>query len=226
VLRGIRFEASPPRSRARRCRSCDRHPLHEFAHAPPPALGETVREGTIVRQTGDHRAQRLRILAFGEETGFPVDDDFGNAARHRRRDRPAEGHRVEEHGTHALFARAETGDRGRGKQGIRVVAEAGQVNDINQAEPLDFASDLGPKRAVTHEQRLQLGAPAICVRHRADEVHRILMPDQLRHLDDEGTVRRYAASGERRGRRRLDGSTQVDAVRHDGDPGARDSAGT
>jgi len=98
------------------------------------------------------------------------------------------------------------------------------MDDVNQAEPPDFVGDLGAKRAVTHEQRLQLRAPAICVRHRADEVQRILMPDQLRHLDDQGTVRRYAASGERRGRRRLDGSTQVDAVRHHGDPGARDSA--
>jgi hypothetical protein len=107
---------------------------------------------------------------------------------------------------------------------IGVGAVPRQVDARLEPEAVDLSLNVGAKRAVTNQEALRARHHLDDSSHRANEVERILVTDELRNLHDQPAVLRYSQRCERlRGCARHD-AADVDAVRNDDDSIGRDAA--
>jgi len=202
-----------------------RHALDgEVLRARQCVLAHAVSQRWICQQASHCIAKRDRIRDIREKAGFAVFDDFRDSAGSRRSDWDSERQRVEEHGSHALFTRAQGRHIRCREQRVGIGTIAGDMKHSLKTKPPHFFLDIAPKRTVAGEKRVGARNAVMQAGDRADEVEWILVPNQLRHLDDQRCIDRNAERKEGVSRRRCYRSLCVDTIGHDMNPGRRNSA--
>ena len=80
-------------------------------------------------------------------------------------------------------------DVGGGEQRVGVGAISGEVHRAIESERVNLAFDVAAQRTVADEQAVNARNTLARARHRANEVERILMANELRDLHDDRRAR-------------------------------------